>query len=125
MLENPNSRRAAHWYLLRERFGWLLLLAGFLLGGGLIVLIATLGIEPKTQDGFVRADVLFTNSYATDTSGFRHTAIVRLPDGSTAHVTTKSVALSATVTDTVCLSRRRGDSGKHYYRIAQPNLCKQ
>jgi hypothetical protein len=80
---------------------------------------------PHSHDGYVTAEVLGTDTAASDETSFVFRAALRLSDGTTMRIGTESLELAQTVTDTACLERRVTQDGTAHYRFAQPARCTQ
>ena len=73
---------------------------------------------------YLRGNVLFSQTYATDTNGFSARFVVKLPEGEEIIVHTNSGALSASVVKIACIEKRRYiDSETFKYLLARQKKC--
>ena len=118
----------------QDRYDWLVAWVeghtGIVLGIGavglLVIALPVLWVmrpAPHVHGGFVRAEVLATDTSASDETSFVMRARLRLPDGAVTQVRTESLALAQTVRATACLERRVTEDGVARYLLAQPARC--
>lgn len=96
--------------------------AGIIAGLGVIIFIWVLEPDPYRIVNATQMPVMGSIDTGGD-SGFRTAFLVRLPDGNTARVSTKSLVLAQTVVDTACVQTRAHESGKLSYALVAPTLC--
>ncbi len=79
--------------------------------------------DDHEHDGYLLGDVLFTNTTSSEQSSFIFTAVVKLPNGQTATVRTRLMAVASQTVDTACLERRKEVDGDVFYRLVGQIKC--
>lgn len=79
--------------------------------------------EDHEHDGYLRGNVLFTNTTSSEQSSFMFTAVVELPNGETATVRTRLMAVASQTVETACLERRKEADGDVFYRLVGQLKC--
>ena len=92
-----------------------------LLGGWLIWQAGQWTPRPATQDGYLTAQVLFSEPIASDDARISTRFHLELPDGTRIAVRTSELSRAMNVVDTACVARLVDADGAPRYRLARPS----